>query len=139
MKVVINTCCGGFSLSYHAQAAYAKRKGFELWFYKPVTKHGKKLIYELIPVTEAVSNTLVFVVKVDCGPAPDNLPSDENLWFSETDIHREDPDLIALVEEFGSYANGYFSNLEVVEIPDGTQYEIQEHNGREWIAEKHRI
>ena len=30
------------------------------------------------------------------------------------------------------------NNLEIVEIPDGIAYEIEEYDGQEWIAEKHR-
>ena len=51
---------------------------------------------------------------------------------------RIDPDLIAAVETLGGLANGLVSDLAVVEIPDGVEWQIQEYDGREWIAEKHR-
>ena len=51
---------------------------------------------------------------------------------------RTDPKLIQVVEELGDAANGQCAKLEIVEIPDGTDYEIEEHGGNEHIAEKHR-
>lgn len=51
---------------------------------------------------------------------------------------RNDPDLVAVVEELGEAANGRFSKLRVVEIPDGVEWQIEEYDGLEWIAEKHR-
>jgi hypothetical protein len=35
-------------------------------------------------------------------------------------------------------ANGSFSRLKIVEIPDGVEWTIQEFDGNEWVAEKHR-
>lgn len=46
---------------------------------------------------------------------------------------RTDPDLIAAVEELGAG-----TDLKVVEIPDGIEWELEEYDGLEWIAEKHR-
>jgi len=34
MELVINRCFGGFQLSIEAQKLYAKKSGFELFFYK---------------------------------------------------------------------------------------------------------
>jgi hypothetical protein len=34
--------------------------------------------------------------------------------------------------------NGDFAELKVVEIPDDVQWQIEEYDGKEWIAEKHR-
>jgi hypothetical protein len=55
-----------------------------------------------------------------------------------TDIPRDDPSLVRLVEEMGEEANGCFAKLKVVEIPDGVDWEISEYDGWETIAEKHR-
>lgn len=46
---------------------------------------------------------------------------------------RTDPDLIAAIEE---HPEG--SRLTVVEIPAGVQWQIEDHDGAEWVAEKHR-
>lgn len=52
--------------------------------------------------------------------------------------NRSDPKLVLCVEELGAKANGMFSHLKVVEIPDGVDYIIQEYDGMESIAERHR-
>ena len=54
------------------------------------------------------------------------------------EILRNDSDLVNVVEIMGNAANGPYSNLKVVEIPDGIEWIIQEDKGEEWIAEKHR-
>ena len=56
----------------------------------------------------------------------------------EHDIERNDPILVEIVEELGESANTRFSELKVVEIPDDVEWEIEEYDGNEWIAEKHR-
>jgi hypothetical protein len=45
---------------------------------------------------------------------------------------------VQVVEELGDEANGRCSELSVVEIPDGVQWEIVEYDGLEHIAEQHR-
>lgn len=54
------------------------------------------------------------------------------------DIERDDPVLVQVVEELGFEASDLFSELKVVEIPDDVDWIIQEYDGEEWIAEKHR-
>lgn len=51
---------------------------------------------------------------------------------------RADPKLVECVECLGRKADGEFAALEIVEIPDDVDWEIQEYDGIEWIAEKHR-
>lgn len=41
-------------------------------------------------------------------------------------------------EALGEAADGGCASLKVVEIPDGTDYEIGEYDGMEHVAEKHR-
>ena len=52
-------------------------------------------------------------------------------------IVRNDPILIEIVEQLGEAAYGDFAKLKVVDIPDDIQWQIEEHAGKEWIAEKH--
>ena len=54
------------------------------------------------------------------------------------EIPREDPVLVEIVEEMGSESGGCFSDLKVVEIPDGVEWQIDEYDGLEWVAERHR-
>lgn len=47
---------------------------------------------------------------------------------------RTDPRVISLFKEKGSnFASGNFSRLEIVEIPDGSDYEIEEYDDMESI------
>lgn len=57
---------------------------------------------------------------------------------SHDEIARDDPRLVELVERLGDAANGEFSQLKVVEIPDGVPWQIEEYDGHEWVAEAHR-
>jgi hypothetical protein len=56
----------------------------------------------------------------------------------ENDIARNNPILVEIVEQLGAAAKGDFAELKVVEIPDDVQWQIEEYDGKEWIAEKHR-
>ena len=49
-------------------------------------------------------------------------------------INRDDPNLVAAVEALGPEA----TNLRIIEVPAGIDWEIQEYDGSEWVAEKHR-
>ena len=46
---------------------------------------------------------------------------------------------IQVVEELGEEANTPASKLKIVEIPDDVEWEIEEYDGIEWVAEKHRV
>jgi hypothetical protein len=61
-----------------------------------------------------------------------------NWYFSEREIARDDPDLVAVVRELGAKANSRFADLRVVEVPDDVEWEIAEYDGSEHVAEKHR-
>jgi len=91
MKVVINTCYGGFGLSQNALNRYCVLKGL--------------------------------------------VPDDE---FGHWDIPRDDPCLVQVVEELGRAAHGDFASLKIVEVPDDVDWLINEYDGREWVAERHR-
>lgn len=90
MKVVINTCYGGFGLSKEAKDLYKQKKN----------------------------------INID--------------HFHSADIPRNDPLLIEIVELLGSKANGEYAKLKIVTIPDNIQWQIEEYDGTEWVAEKHR-
>ena len=59
-------------------------------------------------------------------------------YFEVREIPRNDPVLVAVVEELGSKANGFAASLKVVEIPEGVDWYVEEYDGNEWVAEKHR-
>lgn len=54
-------------------------------------------------------------------------------------ISRDDLDLIQVIEELGSDANGKYSSLKIIEIPEDVKWYIEEYDGLEWVSEIHRI
>ena len=58
--------------------------------------------------------------------------------FYDRDIPGDDPSLVQIVQKLGMGANGSHSNLKIVEIPGDIEWLIQEYDGAEWVAEKHR-
>ena len=54
------------------------------------------------------------------------------------DIERDDPFLVKVVETLGKKANGRFARLKVVDIPEDVDWQIEEYDGLEWVAEMHR-
>ena len=62
--------------------------------------------------------------------------TDENFWYY--DIPRDCPVLVAMVEEQGTAVNGGFADLRIVEIPDDVDWYIEEYDGNEHVAERHR-
>jgi hypothetical protein len=135
MKVVINKCFGGFGLSALAQKEYLKLKGKKFFLYKQIKyryRDGEDL-YERIGIENAgfINHTIMR----DLGEFTSKLPND--FYFSERDIKRDDLDLIKVIEKLGDEANNKYSELSIVEIPDGVNWEIEEYDGMEHIAEKH--
>lgn len=113
MKVVINKCYGGFELSPKAFEALIRRG----W---TVGDSNHKEDWDTCEL-----------VRTSTGYAFCTYPeSDPEL--------RTHPDVVAVVENLGRKANGMFSQLEIVEIPDDVEFEIEEYDGMEHIAEKHR-
>jgi hypothetical protein len=62
--------------------------------------------------------------------------TDPNFYY--WDIPRECPHLVAMIEEQGTAINGDYSSLKIVEVPDDVNWYIEEYDGREWVAERHR-
>jgi len=148
MKVVINKCYGGFSLSPLAVKRLADLQGRECYFFKT---EGYNTPY--IPVGPTDGKGL-FTTAFDIPNPNDNIYVDydtstvkerdkanrEYIAHHVTDRpdNRADPLLIQVIEELGKKADGALAKLKIVEIPDGIEYEIEEYDGVEWIAEKHR-
>lgn len=51
---------------------------------------------------------------------------------------RTDSDLIYAVETLGKNASAANSELQIIEVPAGVKWHIDEYDGKEWIAENHR-
>ena len=62
--------------------------------------------------------------------------TDPNWYYY--DIPRDDPILVEMVETMGGQVNGSCSDLRIVEIPDDVNWQVDEYDGHEWVAEVHR-
>jgi hypothetical protein len=54
------------------------------------------------------------------------------------DIDRADPVLVQVVEELGKESNDVYSDLHIVEIPEDVDWYVEEYDGLEHVAERHR-
>lgn len=137
MKVVVNRCYGGFGLSDKACEMVMKRKGLECFKYRQ-TKYDFMHGVNEYTRCEKYDGDDIFrnYLTVDLGEKVDELPNE--ICWHYGNLNRDDADLIAVVEELGEEANKQFSKLEVVEIPDGVNWEIDDHDGIETIEEVHR-
>jgi hypothetical protein len=137
MKVVINSCYGGFSLSPEATLELYKRGGkvdatpiAEYW--RDLDDNSRFGYREALRGWREyrAGGGKSFFLKV--------FSEDERLVLNARDTDRHDPILVELVEEMGNDANGQCAHLNVVEIPDGVDYVIEEYDGLEHVAERHR-
>jgi hypothetical protein len=58
-------------------------------------------------------------------------------WYNR-DVARDDPYLIKIVRDLKEQANGSCAELKIVEVPPDVEWQIEEYDGNEWVAEKHR-
>ena len=58
--------------------------------------------------------------------------------FYDWEISRNDPVLVEVVEHLGEAANDWAADLKVVEIPEGVDWYVEDYDGVEHIAERHR-
>ena len=111
MKLVINTCYGGFGLSTEAKLKYLQLK---------TQVSPDSIIYKQVSWFDE------FYV------------DGKEIEFYDRDLERNDPVLIEVVELLGAKASGEYSNLKIVEIPDDVEWYVEEYDGMEHIAEQHR-
>lgn len=136
MKIVINTCFGGFGLSHEAMLKYFEYIGWKCYpekdslgyyTYWKVPKEERKGILTSKEFTKAAmedrekSNVL-----------------HSSLTVYDRNIPRDDEVLVRVVEELGTKANGDYASLSIVEIPDNVEWQIEEYDGFEHVAEAHR-
>lgn len=139
-RVVINKAHGGFGLSIDGVQRYLELLNLPVWSEFDKKYSGLGLVtYWLVP------------------PGPDRIKGDPDNWhtmtlaerqahnqkyseqvFNDREIPRDDPLLVQVVKELGERANSKYAKLKVVEIPADVDWEIDEYDGAEWVAEKHR-
>ena len=128
-KIVYNNCFGGFSLSHEAIMRYAEIKGITLYSLK--TDYGVT-DYFLCPPEEYYR--IVQEEKSQILSIYTNRYARSNaMHFSSHVIERTDPALAQVVQELGKAANGPCAKLEIVELPAGTRYRIDEYDGLETV------
>lgn len=146
-KVAVNRCYGGFSLSPEATLKLYERGVTEIathvdqyWPPEERAEQDKKydgrfgFAYALREWREYLAGTHkargLFLTVFS--------PDEQYVLSAGREIQRDHPELIRIIEEMGDKANGACAELSVTEIPDGVDWQIEEYDGREWIAEKHR-
>jgi hypothetical protein len=131
-KIVINNCFGGFDLSEKAVMRYAEIKGIKLY---PEKERGLMFYYR-VPKNQRTPE-----LKDWSSQTMEARQAYNEAWDKETltpsDIPRDDPVLIQVVEELGEEANGMCAHLKVIEIPDTIQWHIEEYDGNEHVAQDH--
>ena len=148
MKVLINRCFGGFNISADALKLLIAR-GAKCVDVTPEAEYydtedieefleGERLKYSSIYEDHDVGDG--YIHRGSLGSTP--LIKDGFVYDFDDDYperkSRADPDLIAVAEELGESVSGFCAELEIVEIPDGVDYIIEEYDGLEHIAESHR-
>ncbi len=151
MKVVVNKCYGGYSLSPEACLWLHKNGYDEEGFITPIDKYypkkeEKSEYNKKFGRIAALEKWRKYLTKKSAKQS-DSLfitvfTPDEKFVLcqrpGDRQTGRHHPLLVKCVETLGKKANGGCANLEVVEIPDGVQYQIEEYDGYEHIAEVHR-
>lgn len=150
MKLVINSCYGGFGLSPKAIKRMAELNGRECFFFNRPSFKGPYVPAD--PDKESGIGSMMMTA-FDIPNPNEVIPPD---WSSLSDERRKesaelytkhaldsrpertDPLLIQTVEELGSEAaSGACAKLKIIEIPDGIAYEIDEYDGIESVHEAH--
>lgn len=140
MKIVINNCFGGFGLSHEGMMRYGELKGTPFY-----PEHDKKypslglVTYWTVPEDKrpkTLTDEAFYSASMEERTASNEAYS--KCTVSSYDIPRDDPVLVQVVSEMGKAASGRHAQLKIVEIPDDVQWEIDEYDGLEKVAEVHR-
>lgn len=133
MKIVINRCFGGFSLSPKAALECYKRGMTELARlaeeYYNFEKWGKSQYEKDLKQWQNSDKTSGYMIV---------FSDDEKFVIKTRPKNRTHPILIQVVEEMGDEANGDCASLEIRNIPNDINYYIHDYDGMESINENHR-
>lgn len=147
MKIAINKCFGGFSLSPLAVKMISERKGIKCFFFKYDIDGNR---YNPVSVEDADK---AFMWSAYSVPNPQDYrlnerdedglycganKRSEEISISSREMNRSDKDMISVIEEIGEKASGKHARIEIITIPNNVEWEVEEYDGLEHIAEKHR-
>ena len=138
MKVAINRCFGGFGLSHEAVLRYFEIKGITV-YPEQGKDHWKFWTYWTVKPEDRIESKegdAFYAMSLEDRRAYNQAHSEQTVY--ERDIARNDPALIQAIEELGQAAAGQFAEIAIVEIPDDADWQIEEYDGLEHIAEVHR-
>lgn len=144
MKVVINTQFGGFNLS-DAAYEWLIAHGVPVRKYIKEPRNPETGLYD-IKSPENEGEIIFDRTLTEKGESKINdlylEHTDSSIfgryWETWIDERRDWPLLVQCVEELGDKAAGRSATLKIVDIPDDVEYIIEEYDGLEHIAEKHR-
>lgn len=138
MKIVINNCYGGFSLSEEGVRRYAEIKGITLWPEADTKYKSLGVVHFWTVPPEQRPKMIEHWHQASLEERQANNEAFARAQLYDREIPRDDPALVQVVQELGKAANGHHAALKVVTIPDGVQWEIDEYDGLEAVHEKHR-
>ena len=151
MKVVVNKCYGGFGLSVKALMKLIEMKSGIIekntiqHYYGGSDDYKKRNAPCYDPNWKEKFEKDSKDKKSDLGNGfytfdwVGTLTDDKYIYtVNSYNLDRTNPDLIKVVEDMGEEASGDHAELEIIEIPDGVEYEIDEYDGIESIHEVHR-
>lgn len=132
MKIVINSCYGGFSLSPKGERRYLELKGQPSYFYMQTAYKfdGGKTEFTRIDNIDDIPDLFFYCTTHDQGEFISDYPKD---IFSSRDLERSDPILVQVVEELGTESFGKCAKLEIVDVGSCRWFKIDEYDGYESV------
>jgi len=138
-RIVINACYGGFGLSHEGMMAYAKKKGIKLYaFLNKRDSKGHTDFNSVVPYKPSNDKNGWDIIHYSTKPLLKDDKYDNDAYFGDGNIERNDPALVEVVEELGEKSFGHCAKLKVVEVPDGVKWQIDEYDGHESVEEAHQ-
>jgi hypothetical protein len=130
VRVVYNSCYGGFGLSREACKRYWELQGKEVWIEEdPKFKSLDVFTVWLVPPKERVKQKNWSSMTHDERIAYNKKYSEQTWYYGS--VSRHDPILVQVVEELGDKANGDYAKLAIAEVSG--QYYIDEYDGSESV------